>query len=485
MSLKDIFRRKSFDALKKEVSSSKGLVRSFGAFQLILLGVGAIVGGGIFVFIGPAAYHHAGPAITLSFALSGFVCICAGLCYAEFASVVPASGSSYTYAYAVLGEFPAWLIGCSMIMTYFLAAASVANGWSSYFVGLLAHYGIHLPAKFVHTTGYEIVGVNGGIEQAIFDIPAFCISILTMLVLYRGTKESSMVNNIVVFIKIAILVAFILIGFTKIDLSNWTPFIPENTGKFGEYGLSGVIAGISIVFLAFNGFDSVCTAAQETKNPQKNLPIGIIGATLFSTIVYIFVGAVLTGVVSYKDLNTSEPIAVAVDRMGIPAFITLVKLGALAAITSVILVNQYVVIRMIYAIAGDGLLPSVFKKIHKKYHTPHLTTLFIGLPLGIVAASCVLETILKLSTFLVLLTIMTICFGTIYMRYKYPNLERGFKCPFVPWIPLVAILLVVQILFGYPCSTVFGATVCLVIFTVYYLLYGQYKSKLYQSPKIS
>ena len=478
MSFKELFRRKSFDVLKKEADSSKGLVRSFGPFQLILLGIGAIIGGGIFVFIGPAVYYHTGPAIILSFALGGFVCICAGLCYAEFASVIPVSGSSYTYAYAVLGEFPAWLIGCSTILTYFLAAASVANGWSSYFVGLLVDYGIYLPEKFVHTTGYEIVKPNGEIEYALFNLPAFFISILTMLVLYRGTKESSMLNNVVVFIKMAVLFAFVLIGFSKIDLNNWTPFIPKNTGKFGEYGVSGIIAGISIVFLAFNGFDSICTAAQETKNPQKNLPIGIIGATLFSTITYILVGAVLTGVVNYKDLNTAEPIAVAVDKMGIPAFVVFVKLGAIAAITSVVLVNQYVVIRMVYSIATDGLLPSIFKKIHQKYHTPYLTTLFIGLPLGVVAASCTLETILKLSTFLILLTIIAICFGTIYMRYKYPDLERGFKCPFVPWVPIIAILLGIQILFSYPSSTVFGVVVCLVIFTIYYLLYGRYKSKL-------
>ena len=478
MSFKKFFRKKSFDELKREATSSKGLVRSLGAFQLILLGVGAIIGGGIFVFTGTAAYHHAGPAIILSFALSGFVCICAGLCYAEFASVIPVSGSSYTYAYAILGEFPAWLVGCSMIFAYFLAAASVANGWSSYFVGLLEHYGVHLPEKFIYITGHEIIGANGEVEYALFNLPAFCISILTMLVLYRGTKESSIINAIVVFIKMAILIAFILIGILKIDVNNWTPFIPENTGKFGEYGISGVIAGISIVFLAFNGFDSVCTAAQETKNPQKNLPIGIIGATLITTITYIFVGAVLTGVVNYKDLNTSQPIAVAVSKMGVPAFLVFVKLGAVAAITSVILVNQYVIIRMIYSIAGDGLLPSIFKKIHKKYHTPHLTTLFVGLSLGFVAASFTLEKILKLSTFFILLTIIAVCFGTIYLRYKQPNLRRNFRCPFVPWVPLVAILLGIQILFSYPSSTVFSVAVCLVIFTIYYFLYGQYQSKL-------
>ena len=478
MSFKGFFRKRSFDALKKEASASKDLVRSFGAFQLILLGIGAIIGGGVFVFTGPAVYHHTGPAIMLSFALGGFICICAGLCYAEFASIIPVSGSAYTYTYATLGEFPAWIVASSTISAYFLATASVANGWSSYFVSLLADCGIYLPAKFVYTTGQEIIGTDGKIEYAVFNAPAFCISIFAMLILYRGTKESSMMNNIVVFIKMAVLIAFVLIGIPKIDSNNWIPFIPENSGKFGEYGISGVIAGTSIVFLAFNGFDSVCTAAQETKNPQKNLPIGIIGGILVATIVYMLVGSVLTGVVNYKELNTSQPIAIAAVKMGIPAFIAFVKLGAIAAITSVILINQYVITRMAYSIAGDGLLPNFLRIVHKKYHTPHLATILVGLPLGFVSALFKLEEILKLSAFFILFTIAVVCFCTIYLRYKEPNLKREFKCPFVPWIPLIAILLILQILLTYPSNTTVGVVIFLVIFTVYYFFYGWRKSKL-------
>jgi APA family basic amino acid/polyamine antiporter len=283
----------------------------------------------------------------LTYALCGIVCICAGLCYAEFASAIPVSGSSYTYAYATLGEFPAWLIGCSMVLAYFLAASSVANGWSSYFVGLLAYYGVYFPAELAHVTGYEIIDASGNVTHALFNLPAALISILMMLVLCRGTQESSIINAIVVFIKMAILIVFIVAGLTKIDIANWTPFIPENTGVFGEYGFSGVVAGASIVFLAFNGFDAVCTAAQETKNPQKNLPIGIIGSLLVATITYVLVGAVLTGVVNYKDLNTAQPIAIAAENMGMPIFVLFVKFGAVAAITSVILVHQYAIVRMI------------------------------------------------------------------------------------------------------------------------------------------
>ncbi len=478
MNIKEIFRKKSFEELRKEADSSKGLIRSMGAFQLILLGIGAIIGGGVFVLTGTAAFNHAGPAIVLSFALSGVVCICAGLCYAEFASMIPVSGSSYTYAYATLGELPAWLIGCFSVLAYFLAAASVANGWSSYFVGLLEHYDIYLPEKFMHVTGHLYSDSNGEIKKAFFNLPAFLISIATMLILCRGTQGSSIVNAIIVFIKMAILFLFIVIGATKIDFANWVPFIPENTGTFGEYGFSGIIAGVSILFLAFNGFDSVCTAAQEAKNPQKNLPIGIIGAIIIATITYILVGAVLTGVVNYKDLNTAQPFAIAVEKMDSPIFLIFVKLGAVAAITSVVLVHQYAIVRMIYSMTKDGLLPSIFKRIHKKYHTPYFSTVIVGLLMGIVGATIELEELVKLSTFFILLIIIVICFSTIYLRYKRPDLKRNFKCPFVPWIPMIAILLAGQILFSYPAITIKYALICLVICTIYYLSYGKYKSNL-------
>ena len=476
MSLKEIFRKKSFEELKKEADSSKGLIRSLGPLQLILLGIGAIIGGGVFVLTGTAAFNHAGPAITLSFALSGIVCICAGLCYAEFASMIPVSGSSYTYAYATLGELPAWLIGCSSIFAYFLSAASVANGWSSYFVGLLEHYDIYLPAKFTNITGHEYKDVTGKIQKALFNAPAFIISVITMFILVRGTKGSSFINAIIVFIKMSILFLFIILGATKINLTNWTPFIPENTGNFGEYGISGIIAGVSLVFLAFNGFDSVCTAAQETKNPQKNLPIGIIGGIVIATITYIFVGAVLTGVVSYKDLNTSQPFAIAVKQMNMPTFLIFVKLGAVTAITSVILVHQYAIVRMIYSITQDGLLPSFLKKIHNKFHTPYISTIIVGFLMGLVSATLKLEELVKLSTFFILLTIVIICFSTILLRYTHPNLKRSFRCPLVPWIPLLAIILTGQILFSYPFITIQYALICLALCTIYYLFYGKQKS---------
>ncbi|WPX97009.1 amino acid permease [Candidatus Bandiella euplotis] len=467
-SLNNLFRKKPIDDLVKEASSSGGLVRNLGAFQLVLLGIGAIIGGGVFVFTGTAAALHAGPAVTLSFALCGFICICAGLCYAEFASMLPVAGSSYTYAYATLGEFPAWLIGCSMVLAYFLAAASVANGWSSYFVGLLEYYDIYLPARWVHVTGEEIQQANGEVTYALFNLPAFLISSITMLVLYRGTRESAVINAIMVTIKMVVLFAFIFVGLTKIDFSNWVPFIPENNGKFGEFGVSGIVSGASILFLAFNGFDSVCTAAQETKNPQKNLPIGIIGAILVSTITYVLVGALLTGVVNYTELNTAQPIAIAAQKMGIPIFTILVKFGAVAAIASVVLVHQYAIIRMLYSMTKDGFLPSVFNKIHKKFHTPYISTVLIGLSMGVISATITLEKMVKMSTFFVLITIAVICFSTVYLRYKQPNLPRKFRCPFVPWVPIAAILAVLQILSSYSSAILLYAAMCLFASTLLY-----------------
>ena len=466
------------DALKKEANAPTRLIRTMGPFQLILFGIGAIIGGGVFVLTGTAAFYHTGPAIVLSFIFSGIICICAGLCYAEFASIIPVSGSSYTYSYMILGELPAWLIGCSVILSYFLSAASVANGWSTYFIGLIDYFNIPFPERLAHVTGFLYQSSTGIMHQAYFNVPAFSISFITMLILLRGTHGSSIINAVIVFIKMLVLLLFIVIGSTKINFSNWVPFIPKNTGKFGEYGFSGITTGVSIVFLAFNGFDSVCTAAQETKNPKRNLPIGIIGAIIIATFTYVLISIVLTGVINYKDLNTSQPFADAAQKIDIPIFLAFIKFGSVIAIASVILVHQYAIVRMIYTISQDGLLPAVLKKIHNKFHTPYIATIIIGILIGLVAATIELKEIVKLSTFFMLLVIVIICFSVIYLRYKQPKLKRYFKCPLVPWIPMTAILFSGQILLTYPIVTIKYALFCLVLCTIYYLLYGKYHSLL-------
>ena len=475
--VKKYFRRKSVATLIDNAQSSK-LKKTMGAFQVALLGIGCIIGAGIFVLTGAAASLHAGPSVSLSFALSGVICICAGLCYAEFASMIPISGSSYTYTYVTLGELPAWIIGSVSATAYFLGAVSVATGWSSYLVSFLNDFGINLPLQFIYNAGHEIILENGKTTEAIFNVPAFAISIISAFILCHGMKTSSLINTFIVFIKMVVLFTFVVVGITKINTENWMPFIPANTGEFGQFGISGIIAGASMVFLAYNGFDSICTAAQETKNPQRDLPIGIIGAIAVSTIVYVLVALVLTGLVHYSELNSPEPIAIAVDKIGIPWFSTFVKIGAIAGLTSVILISEYAIVRMVYTITRDKLLPAILGKIHAKYRTPHIATLIIGFLIGVISATCSLEKVVKLSSFFILFTLIMVCVSAVYLRYKKPQLKRNFKCPFMPWIPLISIALCMQMIFSLPLYIIFHAIAYIVLVIVFYFIYGRHHSPL-------
>lgn len=464
--MKKYFRPKPIEEFTNKKEES--LTRRFDATQLTFLGIGAIIGAGIFVLTGVAASQHAGPAITLSFLLSGFVCICAGLCYAEFASMIPISGSSYTYAYATLGELPAWIIGCMAIMGYFLGSVSVSKGWSGYLVNFLDTIGINLPSKFTNSFG-TIINSNG--DKAIISVPALIIPIITSLILCKDVNTSSTVNTIIVVIKMVVLATFIIFGFFFIDKNNWIPYIPQNLGSYGEFGYSGIFAGASMVFLAYNGFDAVCTAAQETKNPQKNIPLGIILSISISTITYIMVSAVLTGVVHYSELNVSYPIAIVIRKMNMPWFSYLSNIGAIAALTSVIMVSQYTIVRMLFVMASDKLLPKCFLQIHKKYKTPHILTLATGFATSIVGAFVSLEQIINLSSFAVLSSLTVICIATICMRYKKPTIKRSFKCPGMPILPLFAVFISLQIIFTYPLMTFIQAFICIVLFVLYFFLY--------------
>ena len=476
MSLGNIFRKKSFTTLKSE-ANSKIFLRDLDLTQLVILGLGAVIGGGVFVFTGKAAFLHAGPAVVISFALAGFICVCAGLCYAELASLFPVAGSSYTYIYATFGEFPAWLMGCSTILAYFLASASVGSGWSSYFSSILNDFHIHISDQYLYRPGFIIESASGVQQNSILDLPAFVISFCSMVFLSISTSSSALLNTCVVMIKIIVLILFICFGITKIDIHNWQPFIPESI-KFGQYGVSGIVAGISIVFLGFIGFESVCTAAQETKNPQKSIPTAIIGSIIISTTIYILVALVLTGMINYKLLNTTKPISLAVELLNMPILSLLIKWGAVAAMTSVILVHQYTITRLLYSISKDGLLPKIFHKMHKKYRTPYLNTIIVGIAMGIVSATMQIEKILRLSSFFGLLGIITVCTSTIYLRLAQPDKERCFQCPFVPITPLIAIVSSFSILCNYPTDIIFYAICCLIFITIIYFFYGRKKSKL-------
>ncbi|AIF81220.1 amino acid transporter [endosymbiont of Acanthamoeba sp. UWC8] len=481
MSFKRYFTRKPIDELVKEANSSDGLERSLGAFQLIMLGIGAIIGAGIFVLAGTAAGHYAGPAVVISFALSGLACACAGLCYAELSSAIPISGSSYTYTYATLGELVAWIISGMILLTYILGASAVASGWSDYMLSFLGDYGITLAPQYTCPTGNALSLPDGSSVTCILNLPAAIIVGLLAIVVFLGSDASATINTIIVVIKMTVLLGFIAIGATKVDVNNWIPFIPENTGKFGEFGISGIIGGAGVVFLAFTGFDAVATAAQEAKNPQRDLPIGILGSLFISTITYILVSGVLTGVANYTELGVGSPIAVAVDKMNMPWFSTVIKIGAVAGLTSVILVLIYGVVRVLYTVTHDGLLPKALAKCHKKYHTPHILTFLAAGVIAILGSTLQINKLVELANFGAMVTFAIVCFGTLYLRYKYPDLPRGFRCPLVPWIPLAGVILFVQIIAGLSLTTFIYAGIWIAFILVIYFAYGQFNSNLQKS----
>lgn len=484
MSIKKYFKCRSVESLVEEAQKSRALKRTLGAFQLVMLGIGAIIGAGIFVFTGAAAGQHAGPAIVLSFALAGFACACVALCYAELASMIPVAGSSYTYAYTSLGELPAWLIASMVMLTYLLGASAVASGWSGYVQSFMADYGLYLPAYLSDTFGKQVIDpVTGQMVTSIIDLPALTIALLMTWVVFLGSESSAWINSIIVFVKMGVLFLFIALGLTKIEPSNWTPFVPANTGNFGEFGWSGVVAGASLVFLAYSGFDAVATAAQETKNPKRDLPIGIIGSLIVCTLVYILVSGVLTGLVSYEKLNVAEPMAVAVDAMGMPWFSVLIKIGAIAGLTSVVLVLLYGSVRVLYTVTHDGLLPKFLAKTHRKRHTPHLLTMLAGGIVALLSSVLSVDKLVKLANFGTLTTFIIVCVGAVYLRYKKPNLKREFKCPLMPFIPMLGIALLLSILFGLPAEIFEYAGVYVALVLLIYFGYGSKHSHLLHPQK--
>ena len=475
MFLKNFFARKAMADLLKEANTNE-LDRSLGLIQLICLGIGAIIGAGIFVIAGTAAAQHAGPAITLSFVLGACACICVGLCYAELASAMPISGSAYTFAYAVLGEGIAWFVFSMVILTYFVGAAAVASGWSGYVVTTLSGAGYDIPAVLTYSFGTLVENANGESVQAIMDLPAFLIvSLLTTLLVF-GTEASILINTIIVIIKVAVLVLFVVIGFFYIDPQNLTPYIPQNTGVFGEFGWSGVLGGASIVFIAFNGFDAVSTAAQETKNPQKNLPLAIIISILICAIIYMLIAATLTGIAPYSELDVPQPMAIALAKMNMPWFAQLMQIGAIAALTSVVLVLLYGGVRVLYAVVHDGLLPKKLAKCHKKYHTPYILTILSGLIVGTMPSIMSLSILAKMANIGTMIAFAMMCYCTIHMRYTMPDLKREFLCPLVPLVPLLGISLLLFVMKGLSSTVYLYTLLWLCCSYVIYFGYMKFKS---------
>lgn len=505
--MKNLFKIKPMSVLFAEAQDdAQGLKRTLTATNLISLGIGAIIGTGIFVLTGTAAAEHAGPALVLAFVLSGIGCAFAGLCYAEYASMIPISGSAYAYSYSTLGEFIAWIIGWDLILEYLFGASTVAVGWSGYLISILKDWGIYLPPEITASTGTELINVPGegwqrlsaGLSErltsagmdltsmetttAMFNFPAvLIIGILTTL-LVIGIKESANFNNIIVIVKLAVIVAFIVFGFNYVSTENWVPFIPEriiDVDGRGHYGWFGIVSAAGVIFFAYIGFDAVSTLAQEAKNPQKDMPIGILGSLVICTILYILVSFVLTGIVNYKELNVPAPIALAIDQTGdaLQWLRAPIKLGALAGLSSVILVMLMGQPRIFYSMAKDGLLPPVFAKIHSRFKTPYITTIITGVVAAFFAGILPINILGELVSIGTLLAFVIVCIGIIVLRKSNPDAERPFKTPWVPLIPILGALICFAQMVALPWDTWLRLIVWMALGILIYFLYGIKHSK--------
>jgi len=464
-----------------DLTEGHQLHRVLDAWHLTFLGIGAVIGAGIFVLTGVAAAKYAGPAISLSFVLSGIACAFAGLCYAEFASMMPAAGSAYTYAYATLGELFAWIIGWDLILEYLFGASAVAVGWSGYVVSFLADFHIVLPpalssAPFAYDTVAGLARTGGYIN-----LPAVFIVALMTALLVIGIRVSANFNNVIVLIKVTVILLFIGCCASFIHAANWLPFVPPNNGHFGGFGWSGVIRGSAVVFFAYIGFDAVSTAAQEARNPQRDMPIGILVSLAVCAVLYVAVALVLTGIVSYKQLNVPDPIAVGINAAG-PALRwlrPLVKAGAIAGLSSVIMVLLMGQPRIFYSMSRDGLLPPVFSRVHPVFKTPYVTTLITGGIAMLIAGLFSIDFLGEMVSIGALLAFAMVCVGILVLRYTRPEYPRPFRTPWVPVVPVMGFGLVVLQMIFLPSGTWIRLLVWMALGLIVYAAYGHTHSRLH------
>jgi len=480
--IKDLFAKKTLAQLEEQADSNhNGLKRHLGPLNLTLLGVGCVIGAGIFVLTGTAAQMHAGPAVALSFIVSAFGCLLAGLCYAEFASMIPVSGSAYTYGYATMGEFIAWIIGWDLILEYLFGSATVAVGWSGYVTSLLGDFGLHLPASICQSpflydaTGWHTTG-------AILNFPAVFVVALMSTLLVIGIKESAKFNNIIVLIKVVVILLFVGFGISHIHVANWTPFIPQNTGVWGQYGWSGILTGAGVVFFAYIGFDAVSTTAQEAINPKRDMPIGILASLVICTILYIGVSLTLTGIVNYKDLNVPAPIALAIDSAGASLIWLrpIIKVGAIAGLSSVVLVLLLGQSRVFFSMASDGLLWKSFSKVHPKFKTPYITSIVTGCFAAFFAGLFPIGLLGELVSIGTLLAFVIVSVGIIILRKTEPDAPRSFKTPWVPVVPILGAIVCFAQMASLPFDTWVRLFVWMAIGFVIYFTYSRKHSKLRQ-----
>ena len=505
-SVSGIFRRKSVEQIHAEHEHGE-LKRSLGALNLVLLGIGCIIGTGIFVLTGRAAAQFAGPAIMISFIITGLLCAFVALCYAELASALPVSGSAYSYTYASMGEIVAWIMGLLLLLEYGLAASTVAVGWSGYLVSLLHDLHLDIPAVLTAAPGVEVKNAAGVVvAHGIMNLPAILALIAVSSLLVVGVSESATVNNIVVFIKLTVVIAFIGIGSQYVNTHNWHPLVPAQipappagtpmdiwhqlgralwavvTGDtHAKYGLQGVIQGAARIFFAYLGFEAVSTAGAESRNPSKDMPIGIIGSLVICTILYILTSAVLVGIVPYASLDNPAPIAMAVNQIGLPWFAIAVKIGAIAGLSSVMLVLLYGQTRIFYTMSRDGLLPASLARVHAKFKTPWINTIIVGIVACGAAGFMSLDALSDLSNVGSLAAFAMVCATVMYLRFARPEMKRPFRTPLFPLVPILGVLMCLLLLL----SIIMGNAVTRNFFLIYllagiviYFAYGMRNSRL-------
>lgn len=473
--------KKSIASIVAEANQSgEGtLKRTLGPINLILIGVGLTLGAGLFSITGLAAANHSGPAVTLSFVIAALGCGFAALCYAEFASMIPVAGSAYTYSYATMGELFAWIIGWDLVLEYSVGCATVAISWSQYLTRFLGSLGIYLPPQLTLSPFETAKLADGSTVSGIINIPAALVVVLMTAILIRGTKGSAIVNGIIVFLKVGVVLVFIALGWQYIDPANYHPYIPENTGTFGHFGWSGVLRGAGLVFFVFIGFDAVAASAQETKNPARDLPIGIIGSLLVCTVLFGLFGHVMTGLANYKEFaNSGAPVAIAIEKTPYAWLSQAIILAILIGYTSVILIDLMAQSRMFYSISKDGLLPKIFSDVHPKFKTPWKSNMMLCGFIGLFAAFVPMNVVGEMTSIGTLLAFLMVCVGILILRKTDPNAKRPFKVPFVPLIPILGILVCLIMMAFLPWETWLRLGVWLIIGLAIYFWYGKKNSKL-------
>ncbi len=462
----DLFRKKDIAAFRLMAQQS-GFTRNLTAMDLVMLGIGSVIGTGIFVLTGIGAALYAGPGISISFILSSVACAFAGLAYAEYASMVPVSGSAYAYTYTSLGEFVAFIVGWNLILEYTVTCSTVAAGWSAYVVGLLKAGGIHLPIAF------SKVPAEGGIVN----LPAIIVTMLLCLLLIHGTKESVTLNKILVIIKLCVIALFFILATPHVEISNWEPFLP--------FGYNGIVTGAAIVFFAYIGFDAVATSAEEAKNPSRNVPIGILGSLAICAVLYFFVALVLTGIVPYFELNTAEPVAFALRYIGYDIGSFIVAVGAICGITTVLLVLLYGQARIFFALSRDGMIPEKICKVHKVYHTPYLVTIGGCIIVSLIAGFTPINIIAELASIGTLFVFFIVGYGVLYLRIKQPEIKRGFKCPAIHFVAPMAMFTCGYLMYNLSIETCIRFLVWLAIGIIFYFCYSYKHSKLNEAADSS